>query len=87
MAEKKIGNEAVKNATGMDWQQWFRLLDRGNAKNMNHKEIVSFISQKFKVSPWWQQMLAVNYEQQKGLRKKYQKPAGYEISVSKKKID
>jgi uncharacterized protein YndB with AHSA1/START domain len=50
---------------------------------MNHQEIVAFLSENFDVEPWWQQMVTVTYEQVRGLRKKHEKPDGYEINSSK----
>ncbi len=50
---------------------------------MNHQEIVKLISEKHQVGRWWQQMVTVTYEQTRGLRDKHEKPAGYQISVSR----
>jgi uncharacterized protein YndB with AHSA1/START domain len=50
---------------------------------MTHQERVRLLNQKHGVGPWWQQMVAVTYEQARGLRDKHQKPEGYEISVSR----
>ena len=50
---------------------------------MNHQEIVSYISAKHGVGPWWRQMVTATYEVARGLREQHQKPAGYEISVSR----
>ena len=50
---------------------------------MTHQEIAAHLSEKHDVRPWWTQMIAVTYEQARGLRDKHEKPAGYEISVSR----
>jgi uncharacterized protein YndB with AHSA1/START domain len=50
---------------------------------MTHQEIAGHLSAKEGVGPWWTQMVAVSYEQARGLRDKHQKPAGYEISISR----
>lgn len=76
-------DEAVKTKTGKDWAGWFKILDQGGAKKMSHQEIVSLLSTKHGVGPWWQQMVTVTYEQARGLRAAHQKPGGYEISVSR----
>jgi uncharacterized protein YndB with AHSA1/START domain len=76
----KISSEAVKARTGRSWAQWFALLDKAKARTMTHKEIVAVLSKKHGLGPWWQQMVAVGYEQAKGLRAKHEKPDGFEIS-------
>ena len=79
----KLASEAVKAKTGKTWTQWFAVLDKARAPAMSHKEIVSILSNKHGLPPWWRQMVAVAYEQAKGLRAKHEKPDGFEISRSK----
>jgi len=76
----KISSEAVKAKTGKNWTQWFGLLDKAGARSMTHKEIVAVLTKKHGLGPWWQQMVAVGYEQANGLRAKHEKPDGFEIS-------
>lgn len=79
----KLGDAAVLAKTGKDWNSWFTALDKAGAKKMSHKEIVAMLSSDFGLPGWWRQMVAVTYEQERGLRKPHEKPDGYEISVSK----
>ena len=79
----RMSDEAVKAKTGKTWPAWFKLLDAAGAKKMTHQEIVALLNKKHGVGPWWQQMVAVTYEQARGLRAKHEKPEGYEISVSR----
>ena len=79
----RMSDDAVKAKTGKAWAEWFKLLDAAGAKKMTHREIVAHLSEKHGVGPWWQQMVAVTYEQARGLRDKHEKPEGYEISVSR----
>ena len=79
----RMSDEAVKSKTGKKWDQWFAILDKAGAKEMTHQEIVKFLNSKHDVGPWWQQMVTVSYEHARGLRDKHEKPAGYEISVSR----
>ncbi len=44
---------------------------------------MAVLNSRYKVGPWWCQMVAVTFEQARGLREKHQKPGGYEISASK----
>lgn len=79
---RNTSDAAVKAATGKDWKQWFATLDRDGAAELDHKGIVALAS-KHGAGPWWQQMVTVEYEQARGLRKKHEKPEGYQISRSK----
>ena len=78
-----MSDEAVEAKTGKTWSRWFKHLDAAGAKKMTHQEIVAHLRDKHDVRPWWQQMVAVTYEQARGLREKHEKPGGYEISVSR----
>jgi uncharacterized protein DUF4287/activator of Hsp90 ATPase-like protein len=79
----RMSDEAVKTKTGKTWKEWFSVLDKAGARKMTHQEIVKFLNSEHDVGPWWQQMVTVTYEQQRGLRGKHEKPDGYQISVSR----
>ena len=79
----RMSDEAVESKTGKTWSRWFKHLDAAGATKMSHQEIVAHLVDKHGIRPWWQQMIAVTYEQARGLRDKHQKPGGYEISVSR----
>lgn len=79
----RMSDEAVKAKTGKVWKEWFAILDRAGAKKMSHQEIARYLHTEEGIGPWWTQMVAVTYEQAKGLRKKHQKPDGYQVSASK----
>src|SRR5438046_7492413 len=79
----RIGDEAVKAKTGQTWNEWFKILDAAGGKTMTHQKLVARLSRQHGIGPWWQQMIAVTYEQARGLREKHEKPGGYEISVSR----
>lgn len=78
-----MSDDAVQAKTGKTWPQWFTLLDKVGAKDWNHKEIVAHLVKHHKVGPWWQQMVTVEYEKVRGLRKTHERPDGYSISRSK----
>ena len=86
MAEAKsssrISDDAVRKRTGKPWAEWFAILDQAGAKKRGHKEIVAILDE-YDIGGWWQQMVTVAYEQDRGLRDQHQKAEGYEISSSK----
>ncbi len=80
-----VSGEAVERATGRDWDEWLAFLDGLGARSMNHKEIVALIAGPGELSNgWWQQSVAVGYEQARGLRVIGQTSgAGFQIGVQK----
>jgi uncharacterized protein YndB with AHSA1/START domain len=79
----RMSDEAVKAKTGKPWSEWFSILDQARARKLPHKEIVKILREDFGLGPWWQQMVAVTFEQQRGLRQKHEGPRGFQISVSR----
>ncbi len=78
-----ISSDAVKAKTGKGWAEWLKVLDNAGAKKMNHTQIATYLHDKLGVPGWWCQMVAVGYEQARGMRQKHETPQGYEISRSK----
>lgn len=78
-----VGNQAVREATGRGWDEWFTRLDRAGAREMEHAAIARHLSEKEKVPDWWCQMVTVGYEQARGLRRKHQRADGFSVSASR----
>jgi len=78
-----VGTDAVARATGKAWDQWLAILDKAGAVAMPHKAIAAMLSERFGVPPWWSQMVAVGYEQARGLREPHQKSDGFAASASR----
>lgn len=79
----RVGDTAMKAKTGKTWAEWFAILDKAGAQNMGHTEMAAYLHNELGCPGWWNQMVAVGYEQARGTRQKHQKPGGYEISASK----
>ncbi len=79
----RTSDAAVRAKTGKSWPEWFAILDAVGGMRMNHKELVAHLRERYELDGWWQQNVAVAYEQERGLREKHQMPDGYQISVSK----
>ena len=73
---KRMSDEAVKERTGKAWAEWFKILDKAGAKKWHHKEITGYLVEAGKAGPWWNQMIAVAYEHERGIREKFQKCDG-----------
>jgi uncharacterized protein YndB with AHSA1/START domain len=78
-----VGSDAVARATGKAWDQWLAILDKAGAATMPHKAIAAMLAGKFGVPSWWSQMVAVGYEQARGLREPHQKADGFAASASR----
>lgn len=78
-----VGTDAVAKATGKAWDQWLAILDKAGAVAMPHKAIAALLAGRHRVPPWWSQMVAVGYEQARGLRKPHQKADGFAASASR----
>lgn len=79
-----ISSDAVKAKTGKDWAGWLRTLDKDKAHQLTHTQIAQLLHDKHEVPGWWCQMVAVGYEQARGLRVKNQKCDGdFSVDVSK----
>jgi hypothetical protein len=77
-----ISSDAVRAKTGKGWAEWFAILDKAGAAKWPHKEIASFLHEA-KCGNWWSQMVAVGYEQARGLRVKHQTADGFTAGASK----
>lgn len=65
----KVSDEAVRAATGRDWDEWVAFLDAAGAEGRSHREIVALVGDPGGVeSGWWQQSVANGYEKLKGSR-------------------
>ena len=63
----RLTDQAVKEATGRDWKGWMSALDAAGGKELSHKELVAQLAREVE-SGWWQQSIAVAYEQSRGMR-------------------
>jgi hypothetical protein len=79
---KKISDEAAKKSTGKTRKQWFSILNKSGAKKMEHKQVAKLLHEKYGLSPWWSQMVTVQYEQEIKGRKKHEMQDGFQISKS-----
>ena len=79
-----MSDRAVESKTGRTWKQWFALLDRAGARNLEHKAIATLLGKKTpKIGGWWCQTVTVEYERARGLREKHQTTKGYQVSATR----
>jgi len=81
----RVSAEAVREATGRGWDEWFAALDATGAAGLPHGEIVAVIRRGHPaVSGWWQQSITVEYERARGKRVVGQTAgAGFQVGVQR----
>src|ERR1700754_1512305 len=83
-AKPMMTDAGIKAKTGKGWDYWFPALDKAGAAKLDHGAIAELLRKKFKVEPWWGQMISVSYERARGIRAMNQKCSGeFSVSVSK----
>jgi hypothetical protein len=80
---EQMSDEVVQSKTGKTWDEWFAILDAAGGREMDHKEVVAYLSAEHEVGPWWQQMVTVTYERARGKRVKHETPSGFHVSGSR----
>jgi hypothetical protein len=80
-----VSDATIKAKTGCTWQRWVGALDAVRAHSWTHREIAQYAHEKYKISGWWAQSVAVGYERIKGLRMKGQQRGGA-FRASKSKV-
>jgi hypothetical protein len=84
ISPNRKSDEAVVDATGRTWDEWFALLDRWDATKRTHTEIARWLRDEQGVDGWWAQSVTVTYEQERGMRAPGQRADGtYSASASK----
>lgn len=63
-----IRDSSVRQKTGRSWQEWFTLLDHMGGTALGHAALVAYLRDKHNIPDWWSHMMAVGYEQARGLR-------------------
>jgi uncharacterized protein YndB with AHSA1/START domain len=80
----KVSAESVRKHTGRDWAEWIKVLVKAGADDWTHAEIVAFLKKKHRLSPWWQQGVALGFEIATGRRKVGQDLKGkYMVTATK----
>lgn len=64
----RVSSASVLKCTGKNWDEWIDILDRAGAAASTHQEIVAHLKKKHRLSPWWQQGVALAYELATGKR-------------------
>lgn len=77
-----ISDEAVLQATGRSWREWFGLMESAGMGDLSHSEIVSVLRDEHGVPSWWQQSIADAFERFIGRRPATGTEDGFHASVT-----
>lgn len=78
-----ITDESVQAKTGRNWSEWLKVLDEFGGKEKGHKAMAKYLLEVQGLTPWWSQMVTVQYERSRGLRAVNERPKGFGVSVSR----
>lgn len=78
-----VSSSTVQARTNHTWEEWFQMLDEHRAHELDHKAIVALVAELGQRDGWWTQMIAVAFEQARGLREKNERAEGYAASVTR----
>ncbi|MEL6506891.1 MAG: hypothetical protein AAFR29_04600 [Pseudomonadota bacterium] len=79
----RIGDAAVKKATGLSWLDWIETLSPRVNDNASHADIVKTAHDCAEISPWWAQTVAGHYERECLGRANHQMTDGFQATASK----
>jgi|SRR5690606_40284848 len=78
-----ISDEAVRERTGRSWPEWVAALDREGGRELDTSELARLLEERFDVTGWWSQMVAVGYEEATGRREAVVADVGLSAMVSR----
>jgi uncharacterized protein YndB with AHSA1/START domain len=80
----KVSSQSVHQHTGKNWKTWIQLLEKAGARSFTYQEIVALLRKKYRLSPWWQQGVALGFEIATGRRRVGQDAKGkYMVTATK----
>jgi len=80
----KVTSESVEKHTGKPWKTWVELLEKAGARNLTYQELVALLKKKYRLTPWWQQGVALGFQIATGRRRVGQDAKGlYMVTATK----
>jgi len=62
---RKISDELVREKTGKDWSEWSAIVNGWYAKGMGLTAVSWQLRERYKLSPWWCQLVAARCEHER----------------------
>ena len=70
MIARELKDATTEAKTGKSSDEWYSILDSYEEGDKNHTLMAKYLRDKFKVNPWWAQIITNRYEWSRGLRNK-----------------
>ena len=83
MANREISDEAVRDATGVGWKEWFARLDEWGAAEKGRKATAAHLADENDRSGWWGQSESVEYGGERGRREVGETKQGFQMGARK----
>ncbi len=82
----KVSTESVFKHTHKHWKEWVAILERAGAQRWTYQEIAAYLKKKHKLTPWWQQGVALGFEIATGRRRVGQDAKGHYMVTATKSL-
>ena len=80
----RVSTRSVRKGTGKDWIDWISIMNKAGARSWSHREMVAFLKKKYRLTQWWQQIVAHGFEVASGIRVDGQNSKGlYQVTSTK----
>ena len=66
---QRISDNVVEDRTRKSTKTWNEILDKFDVKKKGHALAAKHLLSKYKLSPWWSQVVVIRYEYERGLKK------------------
>lgn len=81
LPDPEIDDDAVRSATGKNWEEWMEALGSASLEGRSHDEIAAWLDHEHSVPSWWRQAIAVAFERSIGRRDRREMPDGFEVEL------
>ena len=78
---QRIKPATIVAKTGRNLAEWYVLIDAFDGKTKGYKAIVNFLKEKYDLTTWWSQTIAIAYEYEKGIRVTNQNEKGFAFNI------
>ena len=82
----KVSDASVFKHTQKHWKEWVDLLEKAGARSWTYPELVTYLKKKHRLTPWWQQSVALGFLIATGQRQVGQDQRGKYMATATKSL-
>ncbi len=79
-------SDSVKKHTKKTWKEWISALNKKSCQRLTHQQLVALLKKDYKLTPWWQQVVARGYQIAIGVRPPHQTLKGMYTTTATKTL-